>query len=148
MFRIFYGFLVVVLSASACYGIESGKWVSEKSENGFQGTLEIQNTCATCDDTWRIPYIGFAKLEPQRDASICEIDDGQVLVKGKTLEVYSQGALGFTIRPAGNSIQVIPNLTVDELMCWRAGLPEWVRTFKGARDMEKEISELKWHKVQ
>lgn len=140
------GFLFSMLVCGTCQAFETGRWASEKSENGFEGELEIRRD-GCCDYT--VSRIEFGKRTAGYLDLGCAIEggEGQVIDKGKRLEIHSHGALGFTLVMHPDYLQVIPNLTVNDLTCRKTGIPEWVRTFKNRTDMEREISGLKWHKV-
>lgn len=140
--------LISLFAWSACHAFPSGKWISNRSEDGFEGELEIRRD-GCCD--YIISRIEFGKRVPEGyldDGCGIEGGDGEVVAKGKRLEVYSHGLLGFTVIQHPDYVQVIPNLTVNDLTCRKTGIPEWVRTFPNRTAIQREIADLKWKKVE
>lgn len=145
MRKIIIGLFICMLFSSVCQAFEPGRYVSDRSENGFEGSLEIRQKGP---QDFELGRIEFGKRDEEYLDLSCVAENGGVMTDGgQKLEVYNHGGLGLTIVQQGDYLQVIPNMTVNDLMCREVVIPEWVRTFKGRDDMSAEISSLKWRKA-
>ncbi|MBD5553345.1 MAG: hypothetical protein HDQ44_03305 [Desulfovibrio sp.] len=147
MSRILSAFVLCFLACDFAYAFETGRWISDVSSNGFEGELEIMRE-GCCD--YQVSRIEFGKRTAGYLDMGCAIEggEGQERDRGRRLDIYTQGELGFVIIRHEDYLQVIPNLTVNDLMCRKTGVPEWVRTYNNRDEMQKEISSLKWRKVE
>lgn len=139
-------FFFCLLTANVCHGFETGKWLSDISNDGFEGELEITRN----GNDYTVNRIEFGIRVGDYLDQGCTIqgENTSVAAKGNRLEVYSNGVLGFTIVQHKDYLQVIPHLTVDDLICHKTNVPEWVRSFPGRDAMQAEIASLQWHKVR
>lgn len=84
----------------------------------------------------------------RHEGQVVGVNEGKTVVKGDMLEVYEDGQLKFIIKQNGKNIQVVPHLSVDDQICMGGIVPDWVHSQNGIRDMEKQVSGMKWKKVK